>query len=130
MVEVRMRGRVSDLPQVNELAKVVRNEVGWNRTVADLPKLENFSLISILGILISEIEELNNFSVNQMFVIVFLRHLTGCNFFGIDLLKHVVGDKWFSKAHLQYLECRGLQPSLHVLFQRQISIFHVFFLLF
>ena len=29
VVEVRMRGRVSDLPQVNELAKVVRNEVGW-----------------------------------------------------------------------------------------------------
>ncbi|MYB59253.1 MAG: hypothetical protein F4X51_23005 [Gemmatimonadetes bacterium] len=80
VVEVRTRGQVSDFPQVNELAKVVRNEVGWNRTVADLPKLENFSLISILGILISEIEELNNFSVNQMFVIVFLRHLTGYNF--------------------------------------------------
>ena len=29
VVEVRMRGRVSDLPQVNELAKVVRNEADW-----------------------------------------------------------------------------------------------------
>ena len=29
VVEVRTRGRVSDFPQVNELAKVVRNEVGW-----------------------------------------------------------------------------------------------------
>ena len=29
VVEVRTRGQVSDFPQVNELAKVVRNEVGW-----------------------------------------------------------------------------------------------------
>ena len=29
VVEVRMRGQVSDFPQVNELAKVVRNEAGW-----------------------------------------------------------------------------------------------------
>ena len=29
VVEVKMRGRVSDLPQVNELAKVVRNEADW-----------------------------------------------------------------------------------------------------
>ena len=29
VVEVRVRGQVSDFPQVNELAKVVRNEAGW-----------------------------------------------------------------------------------------------------
>ena len=29
MVEVRVRGQVSDFPQVNELAKVVRNEADW-----------------------------------------------------------------------------------------------------
>lgn len=29
VVEVRMRGQVSDFPQVNELAKVVRNEADW-----------------------------------------------------------------------------------------------------
>ncbi len=29
VVEVRTRGQVSDFPQVNELAKVVRNEAGW-----------------------------------------------------------------------------------------------------
>ena len=29
VVEVRVRGQVSDSPQVNELAKVVRNEAGW-----------------------------------------------------------------------------------------------------
>ena len=29
VVEVRARGQVSDFPQVNELAKVVRNEAGW-----------------------------------------------------------------------------------------------------
>lgn len=29
VVEVRMRGQVSDLPQVNKLAKVVRNEADW-----------------------------------------------------------------------------------------------------
>ena len=29
VVEVRSRGQVSDFPQVNELAKVVRNEAGW-----------------------------------------------------------------------------------------------------
>ncbi len=29
VVGVRSRGQVSDFPQVNELAKVVRNEVGW-----------------------------------------------------------------------------------------------------
>ena len=29
VVEVRVRGQVSDLPQVNELAKVVRNEADW-----------------------------------------------------------------------------------------------------
>ena len=29
VVEVRVRGQISDFPQVNELAKIVRNEVGW-----------------------------------------------------------------------------------------------------
>lgn len=29
VVEVRSRGQVSDFPQVNKLAKVVRNEAGW-----------------------------------------------------------------------------------------------------
>ncbi len=29
VVEVKLRGRVSDFPQVNELAKVVRNEADW-----------------------------------------------------------------------------------------------------
>ena len=29
VVKVRARGQVSDFPQVNELAKVVRNEAGW-----------------------------------------------------------------------------------------------------
>ena len=29
VVEVKMRGRVSDFPQVNELAKIVRNEADW-----------------------------------------------------------------------------------------------------